>query len=337
MFCIVWKEATLSCLLENRAVFMMMHSYFGEWLQPWVWACWRRRRKRSTCVFWWNTVYIYTSLYTYLHIATCFCVAALVEAWTSRSPAKSLVVMEGELFSGPSFSRHSKVPRMEAFTPFHSLPRFSRDLLLSCWADRNSVTFWGPAVPPPSLAPAAFQQVGLSESAAKPVEKGTSLHPYGWRWEISRGKYKVNALVFPVQDSKPRNCTKTVSKSKTAPCNGCCLLFERCINLCYVSHKGRQDFFSSLLIILQPVILFNLHNTRSVNFIHVEKPKGMPVSFWIWRTLYFWVGKTKVEFGSVLSNACLFLDICLSREKLVLKVKTGCFANICLKMPTGCF
>lgn len=148
VFCCVWKEAMLSCFLENGALFMMMHSHFGKWLQTWVWAYWRCRRKRNTCVFWWDAVHIYISLYTYLHIATCFCVASLIEAWSSRSPAKGLVLMEGELFSWLPFSTLSKVPQMEPFTPFHSLPQFSRDLLISCWAGMNSGTCWGPAVLP---------------------------------------------------------------------------------------------------------------------------------------------------------------------------------------------
>lgn len=147
------------CLLERRAVFMLMHSHFGEWLQPLVWAFWRCRRKRSTCVFWWNTVYIYISLYAYLHIPTCFCVITLLEAWTSMSPVKGLVVMKGELFSWSPSSMHSKAPQMEAFTPPHPLLWFSRDLL-------NSLTCWGPAVPPFSLAPAEAEQGGLSDSAS---------------------------------------------------------------------------------------------------------------------------------------------------------------------------
>lgn len=176
---------------------------------PRGWAYWRCRRKRSTCVFWWNTAYIYTSLYTYLHIATCLCVATLAEAWTSRSPAKGLVVVEGEPFSWSPLSMHSKVPQVPQ--GFHTISftttisQGSPDALAwTQWPARGQQCL-PPHWPLQRLNKGGCQTLPLLQTA----EKGTSLHPDGWRWEISQGKYKViNALVYSVKDSKTRNGPK---------------------------------------------------------------------------------------------------------------------------------
>lgn len=118
--------------------------------------------------------------------------------------------MEGELFSRSPFSMHSKVPQMEAFRAFHSLPQLSRDVLTGCWAGRSSVTCWGPAMSPPHWPLQRLSKWGC-QTLLQTAKKGANLPPDEWRSEISQRKYKSNALVYPVKDPKPRE------QSKTAP------------------------------------------------------------------------------------------------------------------------